>query len=250
MLALVWTLPMQKALLLVGLFWAHGRTLQRTDVFALIPEIAVAALVSGIFPHCSAQRWLRSGLVGGASLLVILSWIVIGAWIVAGAPFSYQMLARLIAEPAMLYTAITSPTVLFQLLAFAAAVPIFWGVVQNFHRFAKSRARHRWWHPRRLSPVFVGLGLLGLLVTFQAPTPTTQLALVTPLFTGQTPPSFSRESLDPAALAVLQPPQQRSQDKPAPVTQPKPHVVLLVLESIRWQTGSLFDRGFPQAVHS
>jgi len=50
MLALVWTLPVQKALLLVGLFWAHGRALQRADVLTLIPETAVATLVSGRHP--------------------------------------------------------------------------------------------------------------------------------------------------------------------------------------------------------
>jgi hypothetical protein len=50
MFALVWTLPVQKALLLVGLFWAHGRALQHADVLTLIPETAVAALVSGRHP--------------------------------------------------------------------------------------------------------------------------------------------------------------------------------------------------------
>lgn len=108
MIALVWTLPAQKALLLVGLFWAHGRAPRPADVFALIPEIAVAALMSGMLLQCSAQRWLRSGLAWGTVVLVMLSWLVIGAWLVAGAPFSHQMLGRLVVEPAMIYTAITS----------------------------------------------------------------------------------------------------------------------------------------------
>jgi arylsulfatase A-like enzyme len=249
MLALVWTLPVQKALLLVGLFWAHGRALRLADVFALIPEIAVAALMSGMLLQCSARRWLRSGLAWGTVLLVLLSWLVIGAWLVAGTPFSYQMLGRLISEPAMLYTATTSPTVLLQLLAFAAGVPILWGVVHGLSLFAKSRVRQRWGPPGRLSPVFMGLGTIGLLGTFHAPTPTTQLALAAPLFNGQTPRLFLRTSLDPATLAVLQPPQRRYPESLTPPTKPKPHVVLLVLESIRWQAGSLFDRGFPQAIH-
>ncbi len=249
MLALVWTLPAQKALLLVGLFWVHGRAPQRADVFALIPEIAVAALMSGLLLQCSARRGLRSGLAWGTVVLVMLSWLVIGAWLVAGAPFSYQMLGRLVVEPAMIYTAITSPTVLFQFVAFAAGVPILWGITQSLHYCAKNGVSHQWRYPRRLSPVFVGVGTLGLLGTCQSPTPTTQLALVAPLFNEQPPPAFLRASLDPATLAVLQPPQRRNQDRPTPPTKPKPHVVLLVLESIRWQAGSLFDRGFPQAVH-
>lgn len=108
MLALVWTLPAQKAFLPVGLFWAHGRAPRPADVFALIPEIAGAALKSGMLLQCSAQRWLRSGLAWGTVVPVMLSWLVIGAWLVAGAPFSHQMLRRLVVEPAMIYTAITS----------------------------------------------------------------------------------------------------------------------------------------------
>ncbi|NOT56108.1 MAG: sulfatase-like hydrolase/transferase [Deltaproteobacteria bacterium] len=240
---------MQKALLLLGLFWAHGRDLQRADVFALIPEIAVAVLVSAMLLQCSARRWLRSGLAWGTVVLVMLSWLVIGAWLVAGTPFSYPMLGRLISEPAMLYTATTSPTVLLQLLVFAVGVPILWGVVYGLYLFAKSGARQRWGSPGRLSPVFVGLGTIGLLGTFQAPTSTTQLALVAPLFREQSARSFLRTPLDPATLAVLQPPQRRNPERLTSPTKPKPHVVLLVLESIRWQAGSLFDRGFPRAVH-
>ncbi len=249
MVALVWTLPAQKALLLLGLFWVHGRDPQRADVFALIPEIAVAALVSGMLPQCSAHRWLRSGLVWGTAMLVLLSWLVIGVWLVAGVPFSYQMLGRLISEPAMLHTATASPAVLMQLLAFAAGVPILWGVGHGLYLFAKSGARQRWGYPRRWRHVFVGLGAIGLLGTWHAPTPTTQLALVAPLFNEQPPPAFLRASLDPATLAVLQPPPRRSLESQTLLTKPKPHVVFLVLESIRWQAGSLFDCGFPQAVH-
>lgn len=250
MLALVWTLPVQKALLLLGLFWAHERAPQRADIFALMPEIAVAVLVSGMLPHCSAQRWLHAGLALGTSILVILSWLVIGAWLVAGVPFSYQMLGRLVSEPAVLHTATTSPTVLFQFLVFVAGLPLLWGMGHGLRRYvAKSGIGHYWRHRGRLSPVFVGVGTMGLLGTLQAPTLTTQLALVAPLFNERMPHIFSRASLDPATLAVLQAPQRRSLEGLPPLTKPQPHVVLLVLESIRWQAGSLFDRGFPHAVH-
>jgi len=249
MLALVWTLPVQKALLLVGLLWVHGRALQRADVLALIPEIAVAALVSGMFLQWSSHHWFRSGLAWVTGGLAVLSWLVIAPWIVAGAPLSYQMLGMLILEPAVLKTATTSPDVLFQILVFAGGIPILWMLVQSFYRFVQRWIGRLWWQPRKMSLILLGLGTIGLLSAPQGSTLTTQLALMTPLFNEQTLRSFSREQLDPAALAVLQPPQRRSQSDPAPRVQSMPHVVLLVLESIRWQAGSLFDSGFPQAVH-
>jgi hypothetical protein len=249
MLALVWTLPVQKVLLLVGLFWAHGRALQPVDVLTLIPETAVATLVSGIFLQWSARHWLRSGLAWVTCILVMISWLVIAAWIVTGAPLSYQMLGMLIAEPAVLKTATASPVVLFQLLALTGGVPILWVLVQSVHHFAKKRIGYLWWQPKNLSPILLGVGTVGLLGVSQGPTLTTRLALLTPLFNEQTLRSFSRAPLDPATLAVLQPPQRQSQDGHAPLTKPRPHVVFIVLESIRWQAGSLFDRGFPQAVH-
>jgi hypothetical protein len=89
MIALVWTLPVQKMLLLAGLFWTHRRALQPADVLTLIPETAVAALVSEMFLQWSARHWLRSGLAWATCILVTLSWLVIAAWIVAEAPLSY-----------------------------------------------------------------------------------------------------------------------------------------------------------------
>jgi arylsulfatase A-like enzyme len=159
------------------------------------------------------------------------------------------MLGMLLIEPAVLKTAMTSPDVLFRILAFAGGVPILWGLVQGFHHFVKRWIRRLDWRPRRMTPVFLGIGTVGLLSIPQEPTLTARLALVTPLVSEETPRSFSRQQLDPATLAVLQPPQRRSQGGPAPLTKPRPHVVLIVLESIRWQADSLFNRGFPQAVH-
>src|SRR5215210_1123820 len=147
MLALVWTLPVQKVLLLVGLFWAHGRALQHADVLTLIPETAVAALVSGMVLRWSPHPWLCSGLAWVIGILVVLSWLVIASWIVAGAPLSYQILGMLITEPAILKTATASPDVLVQLLAFAAGIPVLWVLVQSLHRFTKRWDGHLWWHP-------------------------------------------------------------------------------------------------------
>ena len=86
---LVWTLPIQKLLLVAGLFFAHGHVLEPKDLLAVIPETAFALLVTSIQIKYQRIRWFRAVLGLIMTVLAFASWVVIVPWVVSGTPLPY-----------------------------------------------------------------------------------------------------------------------------------------------------------------
>jgi hypothetical protein len=246
MCAFVWTLPVQKLFLLAGLAWKYGDKLQPVDVLACLPEAMMAGLLTRSYLHWRHQQWRRLAVNLLATFLTCSSWIVIALWLATGAVVSFQLLLQFISEPAIRHTSLASPYVGYSLFFAAVTLCALWGGVALCYRWF-ARVDFSLSDNGRSLPLalIVGIALWHGLPVSSA-SPTFQLALLTPLSQESLMPDQPPSDIDPEALAELLPRQQQKTDS---ASSPPAHVVLLVLESLRYQPASLFETGFPTAFH-
>ena len=244
--AFVWTLPVQKLLLLVGLAWKYGDTFQLTDLGACLPEILTAGLLTSVYHHWRHLRWQRVSLGWVAAFITSLSWAVISLWFATGTPLSYDFLHHLIREPAIWRTSVASAHIGRSLIFAVVTLSALWGGVAIFQRWCARVSLFPFWNARSALLAFVtGIVLWhGSLLSLTSPT--FQLALLAPLAQESFVKAESLSNIDREALAELNSPQRQIRENIAPSPT---HVLLLVLESLRYQPDSLFETEFPNAFH-
>ena len=246
MLALVWTLPVQKLLLIAGLTWGHRRMLSPGDYLALLPETALAAFLTiGLLTRRKVGVW-RFGVNLTAATLVLASWVVVASWIVAGTPLSYQFLQRLVWEPVIFRTILASSTFLLQILSAIGVLLLLWMGMLVISRWAKKATPILIQRRSQIAQVLLATGLLCSLLFPSGTSPAVHLALFAPLADRRAALPMDIGTLDPQAVAVLK---RSRQYIPSTGSTERKNVVLIVLESVRFQPGSPFDRGFSQALH-
>lgn len=245
-LALVWTLPVQKLFLITGLSWGHQHTLSLKDGLSLIPETTLATLLTiGLRKRRGPRSW-RFSLDLMTMILVFASWVVVASWVAAGAPLSYQFLQRLVWEPAILHTVLASSTVLSQVLSAIGVLLLVWMGMFVISRWMQP-APLKLIHGRGITAhILLGAGLLYSLPSPSESSSAMQLALVTPFAAGRTALPLNMAALDPRTIAELTPLRHAA---PLASAERRKNVAVIVLESIRFQSGSSFDRGFTQALH-
>lgn len=248
MIAFIWTLPIQKLLLLVGLGYLHGRAWRVADLAALAPEILMAVVLTLLSLKWRTRQWLHLGLRGATVLLVSVSWIVIAPWLIVGAPLSYQFVLQLIAEPAVFYSLIVSPMVALQVLVAVAGLLVLWGGVVIFTRAAQKMLTRRPWETTVAVEALFSIALIVFLLPFYKSS--FMLPAILALVPGEEMTNIVDSGIrDPSAIAVLKPPPRITQAATASSLKSVKHVLFIILESIRYQPGSLFDTGFLQARH-
>ena len=245
LVSLVWTLPAQKLVLLGGLTWVHHRSLRFCDLFALAPEVLLA-----LFMIALQVRWpaawkgsLTLGLITATSAFA--SWAVIVPWIITGIPLTYALLGQFSSSPAILKTIMVSPALWTRILLWCGVFFLLWTGTAVARAGAGKTLHAPVWLGR--TPVVTLFGAV-LVWSFASASQTALLhrfTILAPAWPEPIPAHSLTAPLDPSAMAVLEPQPRRPPGSPPPIK----HVLLVVLESVRYQPGSLFDTGFPQALH-
>ena len=244
--AFVWTLPVQKLLLLAGLAWKYGDSLQPANFLACLPEIITAGLLTSGYRQWHHLRWRRMSLGLVATCITCLSWTVIALWLATGTPVSYHLLFQFIREPAMWYTSIASSHIGLSLVFTAMTLCVLWGGVAILQRRFTNTRLFPPWNTTGAQLAFFAFAILWQGSLFSIASPTFQLSFLAPLTQESLVRIDAILSLDPEAVAELDSPQQQIRDSTSP---PPTHVLLLVLESLRYQPDSLFETTFPDALH-
>jgi hypothetical protein len=241
---LVWTLPLQKLFLLAGLVLAHQYRTSFGDLFFIVPEGAFALLVTAIY-----QRYQKIGKVTRllsvtAAFLAFASWFVIAPWAVSGTLLPYAQLKQFGSGAATFKTIIYSPSLLDQVLVWMGIFLILcvlalllagWAITKSFPR----------WLKRKEVIILLGMVLIGSALVPGEVRPTNRFAVIAPFFRPSVL-SSRLKAIDPSAMAVLRSPNQRhTLVRSVPII----NVLLIVLESVRYEPGSLLDQWFPKAVH-
>ncbi|MBM4257253.1 MAG: hypothetical protein FJ147_15305 [Deltaproteobacteria bacterium] len=220
-------------------------------VSSLIPAL-VQRLSTPVNHYCgklfpaTALPWRHVCLCWVAVCLICLSWVVISLWLATGTPLSYGFLYSLVRELAIWQTSIASSHISHSVIVAFIALCILWGGVALFQHWSQIVERFPFWHAKSV-PLALTVGIAfwhGSLLSSSSPT--FQLALLAPWLQQSFTETTTLASLDPAALAELSARQRQTQahSTPSPT-----HVLLLVLESFRYQPDSLFETKFPQAFH-
>jgi hypothetical protein len=244
-LSLVWTLPVQKLVLLAGLTWVHHRHARVCDLFALAPEVLFALFVTALQAR-RPEAWKRSLTIGMITATsAFASWAVIAPWIIAGTPLSYALLKQFTSSPATFKTVMASPALWTRILLWCGAFLLLWAGTAAVRARAGKTLHTPAWLGRTPVVTLFGAVLVWSCASASQTALLHRFAILAPAWPEPFPAHTLTATLNPSAMAVLKPQARRSPGSMPPIK----HVLLVVLESVRYQPGSLFDTGFPQALH-
>lgn len=243
---LVWTLPLQKLFLVAGLVFAHHYRLGFRDLFFVVPETVFALWVTSLYCRHQRFRWVTLPVGVITPFLAFASWFVIAPWVVSGTLLPYEQLKQFVSGTATLETVIYSSSLLTQVLVWIGIFLLLCAFTFFLRAWAGRKRSFPGWLKRTKVMTLLGIVFIGSTVASGELRPTNRFAMVAPFF-GHSAASFSSlHPVDPHAMAVLGPPNRhRAFIRSFPIK----NVLLIILESVRYQPGSLLDEGFPKAAH-
>lgn len=243
--ALALALPLEKLVLVATLAWLHAAPLDAGSALAPLGETGAALLLLAVAARTPHGAPARRAARGVAWLLVIGTWLAVAPWGFAGTVVPLALVWSLTTSPAILTTAASQSELLLPLLAWLAGLPAVLAVATGLASALRPLAgRVEWTAARSGAVAAAGLGLLAASLL---PSPGHQLAGPTLLAAlGDGGPAADRATAaDPAAERELSGPSVPRRVAAAPVRD----VLVVVLESVRWEPQSPFVRDFPDALH-
>lgn len=243
--ALAIALPLEKAVLVAVLAHVHTAPLDTASALAPLGETGAALLLLAIAARTEPGSPGRSAARVVAWLLVLATWLAVAPWGFTGTVVPLALTWSLLTSPAILATATSQGELLVPLLLWLAGLPVVLGTAAVLERtlrpllasVARSNARNA---------ALAAAGLVTLALSLLPGDATlTRSALLTAL--GE-PGASSAEriaAVDAAAERELSAPSVPRRVAAAPVRD----VLVVVLESVRWEPDSPFVRGFPDARH-
>ena len=243
---LVWTLPIQKLLLVAGLVVVHRHVLELNDLFAVVPETVFALLVTALHSKYQRIRWVNAAIGLTVAILALASWLVIVPWIVSGTPLPYQLLNQFVRGSTTLKTVIYSSAMLIQILVWLGAFVFLCAVTLFLTSWINKKRILPAWFQRTEVVILLGIATVFLIFSSTPLGLKNRFAIIAPVHENQVYATSLNKNYDPLAISVLGPPHR---DQPPAKPSPFKNVLLIVLESIRYQPESLLDKGFPKAYH-
>jgi arylsulfatase A-like enzyme len=243
---LVWALPFEKILLLLGFTFFHHSLFRLRDLMAIVPEASLALLVTLLYRKYSRIRWLSLAMGWAMPALAFASWFVIVPWMVSGTPLPYELLDQLASDSATLKTVFYSPDLLTKVIVWIGVFVSLCASILLLSRWVEKKRSFPAWLKRTELLILSGMLVVASVSFSDHFQPLYRFALIAPIYSHTGPLTSLNKLYDPSAMSVLGPPERnRSSSRTSSIQ----NVLLIVMESVRYQPDSLFDRSFPQAIH-
>lgn len=247
LLTLAIALPLTKGTLLATLALLHGHALGGA-LPAVVPEVGAGALLMvlhAVTRPSSASRGVATVL---GAVLFAATWIAAGAWAFTGTVVPYRLIAALAASPAILTTAVQSEDLR---VSFVVGILGWLPLLAVAGLLAAPLRRLEGAAPlTRRGALLLGLaGLVAIAIgerraALPGQTPRRLTLIAAAVLGDQILPVPADAPTDLATLRDLGPPTSAR----APAASPVRNVLVLVLESIRFESGSPFVADFPEAI--
>lgn len=243
--ALAIALPLEKVVLVAALARLHAAPIDAGAALAPLGETGAMLILLGAAastrPDSPARRTARVI----AWLLVLATWLAVAPWGFTGTVVPLALTWSLLTSPAILATATSQRELLVPLVLWLAGLPVVLGASAALERafrpllaaLAQSSAR---------SAALAAAGVVALALSL-LPRDATLLrpALLTALGEPGVSSADRTATVDTTAERELSAPSIPRRVASAPVR----NVLVVVLESVRWEPDSPFVRGFPEARH-
>ena len=237
-------LPLEKVVLIAALACLHAAPLGTSSARAPLGEAGVTLLLLAVAARTRPGSRVRRLVCVVAWLLVIGTWLAVAPWGFTGTVVPLALVWSLLTSPAILATATSQSELLLPLVAWLAGLPLVLGVAATLARALRPVLGSLERGVARSGAVAAaGIAALVLSMLPQAAA-TTRPALLAAL--GEPAVTIERTAaVEPASERELSGPPVPRRVAATPVRD----VLVVVLESVRWEQDSPFVRGFPEALH-
>jgi arylsulfatase A-like enzyme len=244
--ALALALPLQKIVLLVALARVHAEPIGFAGGLAPLGEAGVALLLLLVAARTRDGSPIRRLTLIVAWLLVLASWLAVAPWGFTGTVVPLSMAWSLLTSPAIVSTALSQRELLVPLIAWTLGLPAVLLVAAALARIARPLRFLQAYDGRRSAALAIaGLAAIALPSLRGDASPLARPALLVALGDDRTPVLDGTAAVDPAAERELSGPSVPRRVSPSPAR----NVLVVVLESVRFEPDSPFVRGFPDALH-
>jgi hypothetical protein len=236
-------LPLEKAALVLALWSLHGVPLSTSAFVSLLPEAGAGALLLALDASTQPRSTARRTTVLLAVALVVATWLAVAPWAFAGTVVPFALFARLAASPEILTTAVESGDLRLPLAGWTVGLAAVLALAAALAVLLR-RATPGPTPSGRRAGALAAAGLTAIaLGELHVAEPAHARLAVLAASRGESAAAAGR--VDPrAARELAAPPRVR-----AGASSPVRDVLLLVLESVRFEPASPFVHGFPEARH-